>query len=108
MNLINKAREGKMIVVSTLQVQYYRSENIVLQIFLKQKTKMLKQSQRKAIYFGKHEVGWGRGGKIPSPKPTGFEDSKWHFCLREIISLFQDNRWEMSHSQIRGRSHQWE
>lgn len=35
--------------------------------FLKtKKQKMLKQSQRKAICFGKHEVGWGRGGvKFP-------------------------------------------
>lgn len=51
MNLINKAREGKMIVVSTLQVQYYRSKNIVLQIFLKQKTKMLNSLPKEMVSY---------------------------------------------------------
>lgn len=91
MKLINKAREGKLIVGSTLQVQYYRSKNIVLQIFLKQKTKMLKQSQRKAICFGKHEVGWRRGGvgvegvKFPIPSQLALKTPNGTSAYKRLV-----------------------
>lgn len=59
-----------------------------------------KRKQKPKLFSEKSNTLWkawiGVGGvEIPGPKPEGFGDYKWHFCLQEI-SVLRDNRWASS------------
>lgn len=87
-----------MIAVSTLQAQYDRSKNTVLQILsIKTINKNAKVVSEKSNTFWKAWSWVGRWGlKFPVPSQRALKTPNGTAAYKRLISLFPDNRWEMS------------